>query len=108
MRYTDCWFGAAVLLMTIAARGQTALPPVPTPSQSYDVGTLHVDKFGKGEHALVLIPGLGGGSWAWGGAVAKLSPNYSMYVITLPGFDGRPAVKEEPLFTAFNRDFWEM
>jgi pimeloyl-ACP methyl ester carboxylesterase len=108
MRYATRWLPAAVLFIAVSARGQTVLPPVPSPLQSYDVGTLHVDRFGKGEHALVLIPGLAGGPWVWSGIIARLSPNYSLYVVTLPGFDGRATVKEESLFAAFRRDFWEM
>lgn len=80
----------------------------PAPSESFDAGTLHVDRFGSGPQPLVLIPGLGGGAWVWYDTIAKFSPAHTLYVITLPGFDGRPATAEKPLFAAFARDFWAM
>src|SRR5881394_241090 len=86
---------ACSTIFIATARAETVLPPAPVASRSFDAGSLHVDQFGKGEHALILIPGLAGGSWVWNQVIAKLSPSYSLYVITLPGFDGRPAAKEE-------------
>jgi pimeloyl-ACP methyl ester carboxylesterase len=100
--------GAALCAITNGARAEDILPATPTPDQSFEAGTLHVDKFGKGDHALVLIPGLAGGSWVWAGTIAKWSPDYTIYAISLPGFDGRPAAKEQSLFAAFKRDFWDM
>ena len=57
---------------------------------------------------LYWIPGLACGSWEWYGTIARFAPKYNVYVITLPGFDGRPTTNERPLFTTFARDFWEL
>jgi pimeloyl-ACP methyl ester carboxylesterase len=99
---------ALMAFASIAAAGAAPFSPAPTPAESFEVGTLHVDKFGSGAQALVLIPGLGGGPWVWYDTIAKFSPNHTLYVITLPGFDGRPAAEEKSLFAAFRRDFWAM
>jgi pimeloyl-ACP methyl ester carboxylesterase len=69
---------------------------------------LHVDKFGTGKRALILIPGLGSGPWVWFDTIAKFSPTDTIYVLTLPGFDGRPVTDEKQLFGGFSRDFWAM
>jgi pimeloyl-ACP methyl ester carboxylesterase len=98
----------AILVMAMPARAESVPSPAAVPLQSFDAGSLHVDRFGKGDHTVVLIPGLACGRWVWDREIAKLSPNHSVYAITLPGFDGRPGIKEESLFTAFKRDFWEM
>jgi pimeloyl-ACP methyl ester carboxylesterase len=44
----------------------------------------------------------------WNGTIARFAPKYTVYVITLPGFSGRAATNQKPLFTTFKRDFWEM
>ena len=106
--FTIALAGAAFCAFTIGTRAEDTLPAAPTPSQSFEAGMLHVDKFGKGDHALVLIPGLAGGSWVWNQTITKWSSDYTVYVITPPGFDGRAAAKEQSLFAAFKRDFWEM
>ena len=93
---------------TSTAPTTSPFSPAPKPVESFDVGTLHVDKFGAGEQSLVLIPGLGCGPWVWHGTIAKFSPTYSVYVLTLPGFSGHPAAKEGPLIPTFQRDFWEL
>ena len=98
----------AILIMTTFLRAAEPFSPTPTPAESFDVGTIHVDEFGSGKQALVLIPGLSCGPWEWYGTIEKFSPEFSLYVITLPGFDGRAATKEKPLFTVFARDFWAM
>jgi hypothetical protein len=57
-----------------------------------------VDKFGGdgGKQTLILIPGLGSGPWVVGSTrSAKFSPANTIYVLTLPGFDGRPATDDK-------------
>jgi pimeloyl-ACP methyl ester carboxylesterase len=112
IRLFRAWhIGAMVLvcfIQTAAASTATPFSPAPAPAESFDVGTLHVDKFGSGAQTLVLIPGLACGSWVWYSTINRFSPSYTIYVITLPGFDGRAATNEKPLFTAFKRDFWAM
>jgi len=100
---------ALVALCAVAAPAQAAtLPPAPTPAESFDTGMLHVDRYGSGSQTLILIPGLGSGPWSWYGTIAHFSPSYTIYALTLAGFDGRPATSEKPLFQAFSDDFWQM
>jgi pimeloyl-ACP methyl ester carboxylesterase len=104
------WLVACSGLASVAIAAKPAEPSpfaaAPKPVESFDVGTLHFDKFGSGEPTLVLIPGLSEGAWAWYGTIARFSPQHAIYVVTLPGFDGRPPVKEKSLYAAFRRDFW--
>ncbi|MBV8490281.1 MAG: alpha/beta fold hydrolase, partial [Candidatus Eremiobacteraeota bacterium] len=98
--------GSSFAFFSPTAGGAQSL--VPSPVATFDVGTLHVDEFGHGAQTLILIPGLGSGSWAWDGTIARFSSHYTIYVLTLPGFDGRAATKESPLFAAFAGDFWKL
>jgi pimeloyl-ACP methyl ester carboxylesterase len=100
----------AFSIVVAGAAGAATEPfsSVPAPVQSFDAGKLHVDQFGAGERSLILIPGLAGGAWVWSDTIAKFSPSYTVYVITLPGFDGTAASDEKPLFATCARDFWAM
>jgi pimeloyl-ACP methyl ester carboxylesterase len=85
-----------------------ALPELPKPTDSFTVGTLHVDHFGAGPQPLILIPGLACGPWVWADTVTRLAPTHTLYVLTLPGFDGHPATTRSPLFATFTKDFWQL
>jgi pimeloyl-ACP methyl ester carboxylesterase len=54
-----------------------------------------VERHGQGQNAqrapLVLIPGLASGPWAWQDLIRRFSGERAVYVVTLPGFDGRAA-----------------
>jgi pimeloyl-ACP methyl ester carboxylesterase len=104
-----CFIASAIIAITafMAVAAEPFSPP-PKPDESFDAGMLHVDKFGAGKRAIILIPGLGSGPWVWFDTIAKFSPTHAIYVLTLPGFDGRPATDEKQLFTAFARDLWAM
>jgi pimeloyl-ACP methyl ester carboxylesterase len=69
---------------------------------------MHVDKFGAGNQTLIFIPGLACGPWVWSGVITRFAPDATIYALTLPGFDGRPASDNKPLFAAFVKDFWTM
>jgi pimeloyl-ACP methyl ester carboxylesterase len=60
-----------------------------TPAERFEVGALLVERHGSGGRPLVLIPGLASGSWAWQDTVRAFSGKQAVYVVTLPGFDGR-------------------
>jgi pimeloyl-ACP methyl ester carboxylesterase len=62
------------------------------PAERFDVGSMLVERHGQRGRPLILIPGLGSGPWAWQDTVREYSGQYTLYVVTLPGFDGRPAV----------------
>ena len=62
------------------------------PAERFEVGATLVERHGKGGRPLIMIPGLASGPWAWQHAVRKFMPEHTVYVLTFPGFDGRPAV----------------
>jgi pimeloyl-ACP methyl ester carboxylesterase len=97
-------FAGAALVPAVAA----TLPPAPASTGSFDAGMLHVDTYGSGPQSLVFIPGLGSGPWSWYGTIAHFAPHYTVYALTLAGFDGRPPALQRPLFGAFATDFWQM
>jgi pimeloyl-ACP methyl ester carboxylesterase len=51
----------------------------------------HGSKAGSKGKPLILIPGLATGGWVWQETVRAFSGEHAVYVLTLPGFDGRPA-----------------
>ncbi len=101
---------AAALFFNVASSPAlaSAIAPQPHPAESFDSGMLHVDRYGSGAKTIVFIPGLASGPWTWYEQIARFSPSYTVYAITLPGFDGRPATSESDLLSAFTRDFWAM
>ena len=94
--------------LTLHSAFAGTIPPLPAATESFDAGILHVDRFGSGKQTLILIPGLGCGAWVWSQTIARFSHDYTIYVVTLPGFDGYPATAQRPLFAAFSHDFWKM
>jgi pimeloyl-ACP methyl ester carboxylesterase len=50
----------------------------------------HGKKAGSRGRPLILIPGLATGGWVWQETVRAFSADHVIYVLTLPGFDGRP------------------
>jgi len=102
---------AALCFSTLfcAARASAAtLPPLPHATRSFDAGSLHVDVYGGGAQALIFIPGLSSGPWSWAEQIAHFSPSYTIYALTLPGFDGRTFAASPDLFGSFSGDFWSM
>jgi pimeloyl-ACP methyl ester carboxylesterase len=89
---------SAILLATLIAAASDPAPiradvPARTvnANETFDVGMLHVERFGlRGRAPVIFIPGAFCGSWQWNGQVAALAPTHDIYVLTLPGFDGRP------------------
>jgi pimeloyl-ACP methyl ester carboxylesterase len=83
---------AATLGAIVYATPARAAVPTRTvaPLETFDVGMLQVERFGTpGRQAIVFIPALFCGSWQWNGQVAELAATHDIYVVTLPGFDGR-------------------
>ncbi len=56
-----------------------------------------MQKYGAGEPALILVPGLASGAWTWNGTVAKEAPSHATYVVTVGGFAGVAAARPETL-----------
>jgi len=76
---------SALALLTPAFSATTAAPT------HYRAGALEVERLeGKGP-PLIFIPGLASGSWTWKADAERLSKRHSVYLVTVPGFDGRKA-----------------
>lgn len=61
-------------------------------AERFEVGALAVERHGKSGRPLILIPGLASGSWVWQDAIRTFRDKHVLYVVTLPGFDGRAPV----------------
>lgn len=97
------------LLLAAAAPGRAAAvaPPAANryaaaiaPAERFASGVLAVERHGAGGRGLILIPGLVSGAWAWQSVIADLATDYTVYVVTLPGFDGRPFAPGDGLAAA--------
>lgn len=97
---------ASTLCFAASAKAQPP-PPLPAANASFDAGSLHVDVYGTRGAAIVFIPGLTCGPWEWSREIALYAPDYRVYALTLPGFDGRAPISG-PLFKTFSTDFWAM
>ncbi len=85
----------------------TVPSPAPSPTAVFNVGSLHVQKFGSGTRTLIFIPGLTCGPWEWSGEIAHFSARYTIYALTLPGFDGQAPISGA-LFKTTTDDFWKL
>lgn len=96
---------ASILGAAAPALAQQPAQPQPTnrfaatiaPAERFEIAGMLVERHGQGGRPLVLIPGLGGGSWVWQETVREFAGKQAVYVVTLPGFDGRPAPEGEPI-----------
>jgi pimeloyl-ACP methyl ester carboxylesterase len=89
---TRKFFAGALLALSIAT------PALSKPA-TFEVGALAIEQVsGKGP-AVILIPGLASGSWAWADTTRRLEKSHSIYLLTLPGFDGRKPVAGATLDT---------
>ena len=69
----------------------------------FDTGALQVEQRGKSGRPVILIPGLSSGPWVWADTAARLEKSHQVYLLTLPGFDGRKAVPGAS-FASLTRD----
>ncbi|MCS0613216.1 alpha/beta hydrolase [Massilia kyonggiensis] len=73
------------------------------PAERFEVGGVLVERHGKARNSgrpLILIPGLASGSWVWQDTIRAFAPDHAVYVLTLPGFDGRPPAGPAPFAAA--------
>jgi pimeloyl-ACP methyl ester carboxylesterase len=103
------FFAAALVAsaLTFALPARASMPaPLPAPVASYNAGSLHVDVYGTaGKPSMIFIPGLLCGPWEWSAEIAQFAPDYTIYALTLPGFDGQPSIATDP-FVTVTTDFW--
>jgi pimeloyl-ACP methyl ester carboxylesterase len=102
---------AWVVALTLAANASALaapLTPLPPAAESFQAGSLHVDRYGNGATTLIFIPGLASGPWSWAEQIVHFSGSYRVYALTLSGFDGRPFVPQDDMLGTFSRDFWSL
>ena len=86
----------ATTLPANAAAPNTTAPAIdasleaPRADQTFTVGTMRVQRYGSHGRALILIPGLEGGSWVWRSVIQRFRGAHVIYAVTLAGFDGLP------------------
>ncbi|MGZ8294319.1 MAG: alpha/beta fold hydrolase [Telluria sp.] len=92
---------ALVLALLVGMAPAFAAGPAPLPNrfaatevalERFDAGVLQVERHGQRGRPLVLIPGVASGSWVWQETIRQFRNEHVVYVVTLPGFDGRPSV----------------
>lgn len=101
---------AAVLTLTLPLLASAAPSPAPTPApaflqgaapaEKFEAGSLAVERHGDHGSPLILVPGLSSGAWAWRTTVDQFKADHVVYVVTLPGFDGRAPVQGDPIAVA--------
>lgn len=95
-----------LLALLVATAPALAAEPAPAPNrfaatevamERYDAGILQVERHGQRGRPLILIPGVASGSWLWQDTIRKFRSDHAVYVVTLPGFDGRARVHGDML-----------
>ena len=64
-------------------------------AEQFQVGSMYVEKYANATAKgvpVILIPGLSSGGYVWDDTVKHLQKNHELYVITLAGFNGKPAI----------------
>lgn len=85
---------ALVATLTPAARAEGSDLCHTRPAERIStVGTLRVERFGRGPRAILLVPGLGCGTWVWRDTIEAFKDGFTIYAVTLPGADGTPVVE---------------
>lgn len=87
-------FLALILCVSIPgmAQEQNRFAATIVPAERFDIGATLVERHGQRGAPVILIPGLASGAWTWQETVRQLAGEHAVYVLTLPGFDGRPAL----------------
>jgi pimeloyl-ACP methyl ester carboxylesterase len=97
----------AVALLSGPLRAAETSTPQPNrfaasiaPAERFEIDGVLVERHGAKGRPLILIPGLASGGWVWQETVRAFSLDHAVYVLTLPGFDGRPAAGPTPFASA--------
>lgn len=86
-----------------AACALSLLTPAFSAPATFEAGALHVEQRGDSGPAIILIPGLASGPWVWSNDADRLANDHVVYLLTLPGFDGREPVANAS-FESLQRD----
>lgn len=84
---------SAIATDALQAQAPNRFAATIVPAERFEVGATLVERHGQRGPPLILIPGLASGAWTWQQTVRRFSGEHVVYVLTLPGFDGRPAVE---------------
>jgi pimeloyl-ACP methyl ester carboxylesterase len=71
-----------------------------TNNKPFQVGSMQVVKHGNKGTPIILIPGLASGGYIWDRTVTQLKEQHVLYVVTLAGFNGLPAMEGPKLAKA--------
>ena len=86
---------ASTLAFSTSAIAATTAPEIAVTvkaTEQFQVGSMFVERHGDHGPAIVLIPGLGSGSWVWDDTVKQLKNDHILYVVTLAGFSGQATI----------------
>jgi len=86
---TSILAGAMLALSSLAPAISPAADFKPT---TFESGALQVEQLSNQGSPIVFIPGLASGAWTWRDSATRLGKTHSVYLLTLPGFDGRKPV----------------
>jgi pimeloyl-ACP methyl ester carboxylesterase len=78
---------AALALLTPAFSHSKEAAPA-----RYEVGALTVEQSGGKGEPIIFIPGLASGTWTWTDTAERLRAGHTVYLVSLPGFDGRMSI----------------
>lgn len=70
------------------------------PAERFEINGVLVERHGTSGTPMIFIPGLASGSWAWQDAARQFMADHTVYVLTLPGFDGRAVQPGQPMAAA--------
>lgn len=70
-------------------------------AEQFQVGSMFVERHGDHGPAIILIPGLGSGSWVWENTVKQLEKDHVLYVVTLAGFSGQASMEGPKMDKAY-------
>lgn len=92
--------GAALPALAADAPAAAAAPSryaaTIVPAERFEVDGVLVERHGSRGRPLILVPGLASGSWVWQDTIRAFAGEHVLYVLTLPGFDGRPPAGDAP------------
>lgn len=90
----------AAILAIAAPFASVAAPAEPAPAataataapaEAFEVGPMLVERHGGTGSPIIFIPGLSSGPYVWESAVREFGKDHALYLVTLPGFNGRAA-----------------
>lgn len=81
----------AILAAALAMTGQDSLT-LPPGAKTAPLGKLgHVEKIGAGPVPIIILPGAPFGWETWKPFMERSKDRYTMYAVTIPGYDGTPS-----------------